>query len=184
MPDAQPPGRLSVSAHDVAGERRTKRLKSLAIVAAGSIVLAAGAAGARWLMPPPMPATLADAEALVASGRFQRLSSEQKRPYLDVIREQFGSLDPEQRRALRGSEAARAARGRERSERLAAFSVMTHAQRQAMGNPWAARPERPEGRGERGPSRDRLSDRMQNGNAQDMATIAEMVNQMREHRGS
>ena len=165
-----------------------------------------------------MPASIAEADALVASARFQRLSRDEKRPYLDVIREQFGSLDPEERRAMRGSDAAREARSEMRDQMMAAYSVMTYEQRQAMGNPWGGRgggggrPEggrpggdRPEGDrsgggegrggggggdgegggGERrrgGPSRERLSDRMQNGSAQNMANVAEMVNQMREGR--
>ena len=200
MPSTRTPGNLSVADHDVAGERRGRRLKVAAGLAVALLVLVAGAAGAWYLTPPPMPTTIAEADALVASPRFHRLSKDQREPYLDVIREQFGSLDPKQRRAMRGSEAARAARSRERDERMAAFSVMTYEERQAMESPWGGRGgrgsgggggpggPRPEGgadrgdRGDRGPSRDRLSDRMQNGNAQTMANIGEMVNQMRERR--
>ena len=202
MPDLKKPGGLTVSDHDVAGERRAKRLKVGFITVVGLVVLVAGAWGAWYLSPPALPDTIDEANALVASARFQRLSKEDQRPYLDVIREQFGSLDPEERRAMRGSDAARAARGEERDERMAAYSVMTYEQRQAMGSPWGNRGDRQgrpqgerrggggesgrpggeggEGRGDRGPSRERLSDRMQNGSAQNMANVAEMVNQMRE----
>lgn len=53
-----------------------------------------------YLTPPPLPETLEAAEALVESPRFQRLSARDKQPYYDVIREQFGSLDPAERARL------------------------------------------------------------------------------------
>ena len=201
MSPPRTPGGISVSDHDLAGERRARRLKAGLVIAAALGVLSLGAAGAWYLTPPPMPGTLAEADALVTSPRFTRLDAEQRQPYLDVIREQFGSLDPERRRAMRDGEAARMARGQERDERMAAFSVMTYEERQAMGSPWGNRGDRPGrsggpgspgaggrpgGEGERrggGPSRERLSDRMQNGNAQNMANIGEMVNHMRDGRG-
>lgn len=192
---------MTVADHDVAGERRGRRLRVAAGVLVALAVLVAGAAGAWYLTPPPMPATLAEADALVVSARFERLSDDEKQPYWDVIREQFGSLDPEQRRAMRGSEAARAARGRERDRWIGAFSLMTHEQRQALVSMWGGRPGGPGGpgrpggrpggggedrgeRGNRGPSRERLSERMQNGNAQTMANIGEMVSTMRDRRAS
>ena len=55
-----------------------------------------------WLWPttPAMPATMDEARTLVMSSQFQAMSAQEQRPYLDRIREQFGSLNHEERRAM------------------------------------------------------------------------------------
>lgn len=151
MASSRPPRGFTVSDHDVAAEQRVRRWKVAACVAAALAVLTAGAGGAWYLTPPPLPESIAEADALVASARFKRLGREEQRPYLDVIREQFGSLDAEQRRTMRNSEAARAARSDERQEFMNAFSVMSFQERQAVGNPWGNRDGgRPPGAGRPG----------------------------------
>ena len=89
-----------VSEIDEAADRRRRMRRAGFWSFLGVAVLAVGGALTWYLTPPAMPTTLAQAQALVSSPRFNRLSKQQKQPYQDVIREQFGSLDRDKRRAM------------------------------------------------------------------------------------
>ena len=76
-------------------------------------------------------------------------------------------------------------------ERMNAFGAATYEERLAMMEQMPERPRRPEGqRGEAergegrdsGGMRDRMSDRMANGNAQNMATMGEFIRSRRAQR--
>lgn len=92
---------MSVSEVDTKRERRRKVVLSvLALVLLGAI--GGGAAYGWWYFsPPPMPESPEEAVAVVQTPQFKRLSAEEKMPYLDRIREQWGSADPEQQRVMR-----------------------------------------------------------------------------------
>ena len=95
---------FEVSEVDVKSQRRRRRLKQAAAGIGGALLLSAGLGAGWYFTPPAMPETIEQARAMVQSPRFTRLSQADKRPYLDVIREQYGSLDRDQRRALRESD--------------------------------------------------------------------------------
>ena len=149
--------KFTVSDVDVPAELRRRRLKAAALSVASVLVLVVGGGAAWYFTPPAMPESLDDAQALVNSARFQRLSKEDKRPYMDVIREQFGSLDPNERRKMMEDEAmrdaVRDARGAQMDEMAKRWLVMTPEERAAMQSMWGnrgggerrQRPERPEG---------------------------------------
>ncbi|MEM1107466.1 MAG: hypothetical protein AAGH99_02120 [Planctomycetota bacterium] len=185
--------RMTVEEVDVRGERRRKRLKAVAITVAAAVVLGS-AAGLTWYFTPPaLPETLEQAEAVVDSPRFTRLSSEAKQPYLDVIREQFGSLDREERRAMireneQMREAFRASRNAEREAFTKAYVLATPEERLAMMAEREAERGDRRGDGQRGdrggeggggPSNDRINDRMTTGSAQSSQLRAEMRRERR-----
>jgi len=91
---------FQVTEIDEAADRRRRMRRAGFWSFLGVAALAVGGALTWYLTPPAMPTTVAEAEALVSSPRFNRLSKKQKQPYQDVIREQFGSLDREKRRAM------------------------------------------------------------------------------------
>lgn len=95
------PAQIKVQEVDVKAERRRKRLKVGGAVLASAVLLGTGIGAAWYFTPPAMPTTIDEARAMVNSPRFERLSKQQKQPYYDVIREQYGSLDRDARRAMR-----------------------------------------------------------------------------------
>lgn len=197
---------MTVQEVDVKAERRKRRIKTAAISVAAVVVLAGGSGMAWYLTPPAMPETIAEAEALVESPRFERLSKQAKQPYLDVIREQFGSLDRAERQAMMREneemrEALRASRDAEREAFTRAYVLATPEERRGMmaeveGEREARRAEggerggRGEGRGGDGggrgdgggPSNDRVNDRMTNGSAQNSQLRGEMRAERRKQR--
>ncbi len=107
---------------DETAERRRRRRRAAGWLVVGATALAVGGGLAWYYTPPAMPTTVAQAEALVSSPRFTRLSKKQKQPYQDVIREQFGSLDRDARRAM----------ARENQELAAALREARHVQMEAF----------------------------------------------------
>ncbi|MEM9418011.1 MAG: hypothetical protein AAGA25_03010 [Planctomycetota bacterium] len=95
------PSNISVQEVDVQAEKRKRLFRRGGLVIGGVVVIAVAGAASWYFTPPAMPQSIEDAQALVQSPRFERLSKEAKQPYYDVIREQYGSLDPETRRQLR-----------------------------------------------------------------------------------
>lgn len=130
-------GQFKVKDVDVKAEQR-KRLRRRTGWLVVALTLVAAAGGASWYFTPPaMPETIDDARALVNSPRFERLSKEDKLPYYDVIREQYGSLDRDERRKLREDdeklgEAMRDARAVQMRSMLVRMAEMTPAERSAM----------------------------------------------------
>ncbi len=188
--------KFEVAEVDVKKERKTRTLRQLA-VASVLAVLIGGAAGAAWYFTPPeLPTTPEQAKAVLESPRFARLSKEQKQPYLDTIRESFGSLDDAQRRELMRTDEMRNAFQNEMENRLRAFALADEAERQKMfeegmrmmrGTPGMGGPPggpRPEGDRPRDESamRDRMSDRLANGNPQTQAFMSEVFRRIREQR--
>ena len=204
MPDP----RLQIEAVDVAAEARRRRKRLTAVAVAAVVVIAAGAGLGWYLTPPPVPTTFAEAEALVASARFQRLSDAQKQPYLDRINEQFGSLDRDTRRQMMAEneelrQALRENRRNQFMEQIRAWNFASAEERAAMAGafPWGGgrpggggppsdrdrdrdRPGDEESDAERDRSRGdrmrgRINDRAVNGNAQDGAFMGEFFRSRR-----
>ena len=200
------PPSFTVSDVDVPAERRRRRLKAAALSVASVLVLIVGGGAAWYFTPPAMPNSLDEAQALVSSARFQRLSKEDKRPYMDVIREQFGSLDHNERQKMMEEDEAmrdamRDARGAQMEEMAKRWLVMTPEERATMGSMWGNRGggerrerlERPEGEqrpeptdAERAERADRartsIGDRFANGDAQANQAIGEWFRERRRQR--
>jgi len=191
---------MTVQEVDTAAERRKKAVKAVGFTCLSVMVLAAGGYLAWYLTAPALPTTLEEAIAVANSPRYKRLSDEQKQPYLDVIREQFGSLDREQRRAMIGDDEdardmARDAMRAMMMQMMKNYGAASFEERQAMA---ARMPGRRggegrggEGRGggerggrDAGQMRNRMSDRMANGNAQAMGTMGLMIQDWRKKRES
>lgn len=190
------PGKIQVQDVDVKAQRRKRLIRRGGLIAGGVILLAV-AGGASWYFTPPaMPETIEEAQAMVNSPRFERLSKDAKQPYYDVIREQYGSLDRETRRKLREedqklSDAMRDARMVQFRSMLVGMAEMTPEQRDAMaanfgrGRPSGGnrenRPERsPEEQAERDEQmRSRIGDRIANGDSQMNQLMREMFSQFR-----
>ena len=201
---------FQVAEVDIKAQRRRRRLKTLSAAVGGTLLLAAGLGAGWYLTPPAMPTSLDEARAMVQSPRFTRLSQAEKRPYLDVIREQYGSLDRDQRRALRESDDQLQETLRE--ARTVMMREMLVGAAQAGGEmqmPWGprggdrglrdnndngeeqARPERPERpepteeqRAERAERmREHIGDRMANGDAQMNQLMREMFANRRANGG-
>ena len=197
---------LQVRDVDESAERRRWWLTRGAAGAA-AVLLVAGAAAAAWyLAPPAMPETIEEATALVESRRFQRLSNLEKQPYHDVIREQFGSLDRQQRRAMRQenealAEAAGEGWARQMKAMAIAYANADEAERARMEagframRPRGERPrndgerQRPRGDGGNGGDdgndpdrrnrvRDHINDRLTNGDAQMNQLFGEFMKEM------
>ena len=128
---------FQVSEVDEAGDRR-RRVRRAALWSSLAVVTLAVGGGLAWyLTPPAMPTTVAEAEALVKSPRFTRLSKKQKQPYQDVIREQFGSLDRDARRAMAEenrelAQALREARNVQMEQMLRKIALASPAERPAL----------------------------------------------------
>jgi hypothetical protein len=196
--------RMTVEPVDVPAERRRKITRVTVLALTAAVVLGGGAFTAWYLTPPALPTTIEEAVAVASSPRYKRLSDKQKQPYLDVVREQFGSLDREERRAMIGRDEdtrdmARDAMRSMMRQYMKSYGAATYEQRQAMlqsmswGRP-GGEPRGGEGRGERGEGgeggrggwrgdpgqmRNRISERMANGNAQAMSTIGVMISERR-----
>ncbi|MEM7578051.1 MAG: hypothetical protein AAF328_11335 [Planctomycetota bacterium] len=198
--DTNFPGRMQVAEVDESGQRKRRRLW-IGILATGSVaVLAGGAVLAWYLTPPAMPTTAEEAVAVAKSSRFARLSAEQKRPYFDVFREQFG-LNPELRQVWRSDpelrDASRDMRRAMMNQQMNAFMLADFEEQQAMiaespfgrprggdgGGGEGGRPDRGgEGRPDAAAMRDRMSDRISNGNPQTAAAMGEMMRARRAQR--
>lgn len=199
------PAKFEVQDVDVRAERRRKRLKVGGAVLASAVMLGLGLGAAWYFTPPAMPTTIDEARQMVNSPRFERLSKQQKQPYYDVIREQYGSLDRDTRRALREDdeklrETMREARTIQMREMLVKAAegdeemVMPFGRprgdRPGQGDtPRSERPERPEPTDEEKAERaermkEHISDRMANGDAQLNQLMREMFSQRREERGN
>jgi hypothetical protein len=174
---------MSVEAVDEAAERRRRRILTAALSTVAAVVLVGGSVLAWYLTPPAMPTSAEEAMAVAKSPRFTRLSAEDKRPYHDVFREQFG-LDPNLRRVWRDDpelrDAARDMRREMRDERLTAFMLADFEERQAMAQDRPERRPRGDGAGRGGPpdaasARERVSERIANGNPQMGAARGEMI---------
>ena len=177
-------GKIQVQEVDVARERSRKRVLVGSLVTLAIAVLAGGAFLSWHLTPPAMPETPEEAALVMKSARFARLSKDQKQPYYDRIREQWG-MDRDLRRAWRSDEALHdAARDMFRQmmgERLDKFMLADAQEREAMaeqGMGWG----RPRGEGGGGwgggdsaERRNRLSNRMANGSAQRSAAMGEVI---------
>ncbi|MEM6458953.1 MAG: hypothetical protein AAF710_06135 [Planctomycetota bacterium] len=214
---------FEVQAVDERKERRRRRLKAGG-AAVLCVVVLAGASGAAWYFSPPaLPETIDEARALVDSPRFQRLSTDDKRVYYDVIREQYGSLDRDERRALRRedeqlSQAMREAWMVQMRERMVTYAEASPDDREELmqdmrrNRPGGDRPRRPEnntpedtpGRGGEGGDRpdrgerpertdeeraeraqrmrDRISERMTEGDAQMNQLMREFFGERRRMR--
>lgn len=197
--------KMNVQEVDVKAERRKRRLK-IGAISLGAVVVLVGGSGMAWYFTPPaLPGTIEEARAVVESPRYERLSKAQKQPYLDVIREQFGSLDRDARRAMMDEneqmrDALRASRDAEREAFTKAYVLATPQEREEMvperdagrgDRPRGAPPEGgPEGgdRGgdgggeRRGPSNERVNDRATNGSAQNSQLRSEMRSERRKQR--
>lgn len=195
---------FEVSEVDEAADRRRRVRRAAFWSALGVLTLAVGGGLAWYLTPPAMPTSVAEAEALVSSPRFTRLSKKQKLPYQDVIREQFGSLDREKRQAMaRENEelaaALREARNVQMEAFLRKFALAPPAERPGMmAEMWQQRRGRPGGGsggngGGRpsgdGPSperaeriRDRIGERITEGSSQTSQLMGEMFSSMRQQR--
>ncbi len=185
---------------DVKAERRRQRLKAAALSVASVVVLIVGGGAAWYFTPPAMPETLEQARAMVNSARFQRLSQEDKRPYMDTIREQFGSLDHDERRKMMENDEAmrnamRDARTAQMDEMVKKWAMMPAEQRAgfSMWGNRGERRERPERedrpepteqekaeRAQRG--KEMINDRFANGDAQANQLIGEFFHERRKHR--
>ncbi|MEO1237074.1 MAG: hypothetical protein AAFX76_09825 [Planctomycetota bacterium] len=183
------PSKIQVQEIDVKAERRRKTMRAT-FVSAGAIAVLGVAAGAAWYFTPPaMPETIEDAQALVESSKFARLTKQEKQPYLDVIREQFGSADPDTRRQLiRENEAMRdalrASRNAEREAFIKQYVLASPAERDELMQEMRERRAERGDRGERGnrgngPSDERINDRATNGSAQNSQLFGEMRMQRR-----
>ncbi len=131
------PGQIKVQEVDENAERRRRLLKRGGLLAAGLVVVAVAGGAAWYFTPPAIPDSIDEARALVNSPRFERLSKDAKQPYYDVIREQYGSLDRDERRQLREAdeklnEAMRDARTVQMREMLVQMAEMTPEERDAM----------------------------------------------------
>ncbi|MEM8783719.1 MAG: hypothetical protein AAGE65_12810 [Planctomycetota bacterium] len=196
-PSPAKPGRMRVEEVDEIGQRRRRRLLTAALATASVVALAAGGFFAWYLTPPAMPTTAEEAIAVAKSPRFARLSKEQKQPYFDVFREQFG-LNPELRQVWRNDPELRdASREMWRDmmrQRMNAFMLADFEEQQAMveQSPFGRRPRRAEGEGrnedrprpDAAAMRDRVSDRISNGNPQMGAAMGEMMQMRRQQRES
>ncbi len=208
----KPPAGMNVREVDERRERRSRWLK-LGVGTLGLLIVG-GAAGLGWwyLSPPAMPDDYEAAQAMVQTARFERLSAEEKKPYYDRIREQWGSLDPEKKRELRRDEAIREARDAERDDLTRRYALASEAERAVIaaemmqqwqgrrpsrdtastqprerGNGEAASRERPEPTAEEQADRrqrglDRANDHLANGNPQLQAWRWEMMRQWRGRR--
>ena len=183
---------LNVEEVDVPAERRRRRIRIAAVTAAGLAIIACMLGASWYFSPPPMPTTIEEAKALVDSPRFARLSKDQRRPYLDVITETFGSLDDDTRRAMVEEndalrDALREGRRSAMMERARAFGLADAEEREAMlaESPWGARPPGPRPGGGDGGARmrGRINDSMVNGNPQQGAYFAEMIRSRRGRPG-
>ena len=187
------PVQFDVSEVNVKAERRRRTLKALsaAVICAG--VVAAGI-GLNWYFTPPaMPESLDEARELVDSPRFTRLSDDQKRPYYDVIREQYGSLDRDERRRMMDEDEKLRQTMREAGSVMMRDMLVNAARgdgtpafpgRPSGGPPGennGERPERtPEQQAERAQRlRDHISDRMANGDSQMNQMMREMFAERR-----
>ncbi|MEO0514995.1 MAG: hypothetical protein AAF086_06835 [Planctomycetota bacterium] len=186
---------IKVQEVDEKAERGRRLRRRGGLLVAGLVAVAAAGGAAWYFTPPGMPESIDEARALVNSPRFERLSKDAKQPYYDVIREQYGSLDREERQKLRAadeklSEAMRDARTVQMRAMLVQMAEMTPEEREAMmatfgrgrpggGPPSGNRPERsPEEQAERSQRmRDHISDRMANGDSQMNQLMREMFSQ-------
>jgi len=188
------PGQIKVQNVDVKAERRQRVRRRGGLFVAGLVLLAVAGAALWYFTPPAMPESIEEARAMVNSPRFDRLSQKAKQPYYDVIREQYGSLDRDERRQLREadeklSEAMRDARTIQMRAMLVQLAEMTPEERDAMmatfgrgrpgGPPSGDRPKRtPEEQAARAERmRDHISDRMANGDSQMNQLMREMFSQ-------
>ena len=187
-------GQFEVTQVDEFAERKTRRWKVAGLAVASLAILVAGIATAWYLTPPPMPTTLEQSQALAQSIRFHRLSDEQKQPYLDRIREQFGSLDRDARRALLNEDERlrtlmRSAWFQMFEQRVRQFGLADQEERRQMVEQFSQMRRRsgPDRRPQRNwdpaAMRNRMSDRLANGNPQVTAYIGEMVRERRRQRG-
>ncbi|MEM1107464.1 MAG: hypothetical protein AAGH99_02110 [Planctomycetota bacterium] len=180
--------RFRVQDVDIVAERRKRRRKKITWSMIGTAIITMAAAAGWYLTPPAMPETIEEARLLVNSLRFDRLSKQAKQPYLDVIREQYGSLDHDERQRLREEDeklrdAMRDARNIQFRAMLVGLAEMDPDQRaemmQRFGPP--RRPERtPEEEAEQSERlRNFIGDRVANGDSQMNQLMREMFSQRR-----
>ena len=118
-------------------------------------VLALGGYQAWRMTPPAMPETVEDVEALFASGRYQRLSNAEQRPYLEHVNEMWGKLETdEERKRLGRLFQENPETGQDAMEQgIRTFHVMLRnldkPARDAMLDMWINRSESSEGRQQR-----------------------------------
>lgn len=151
--------------------------KVLALCVVAFLALSGGAAYTFWPTPPPvMPETMEDVKVLLENKRYQNLSPEQKRPYVQRVSELMRSSDREQRRELMQSgdqarDAMREMMMQMMADRAKQFATATPIERERMiqedlakfGNRGPGRGGRPGGgggdgqrnQGERGGNGDR-----------------------------
>lgn len=123
-----------------------------------AVLLVVGVVWWTWPRTPSMPDTMEQARTLVMSSQFQGMSAQEQRPYLDRIREQFGSLDREERRRMmeEDAELQNAMMNvfwRQMESRARDWALATPEEREAMrgqgggprGGGEGERPQRPEG---------------------------------------
>ena len=172
---------FTVTERDLPAERRQRLRRVAAPAAAALAVLLTGLAGAWYLTPPPLPTTFEEAQRVVDSPRFQRLSRERRQPYLDVIREQFGSLDPAERQAILDGEAARLAQVEQRRMVLGAIGLMGGQQRISGLRVQRATPAQgPADTGEDAtPMNLSFPDLLESGSGQDIANMGELISSIR-----
>lgn len=180
------PGNFHSQPVDVEKETRSRRVKTavLAFVSAG--VLVGGAAMAWYLTPPALPESEEQALRVMKSARFARLSADAKEPYYDIIREKWG-MNPDFRRQWFEDEDLRDA-GREMfmqmmNERLDAYMLAGFEERKDMMPPMMGPPPGmgngpPLNMPNQGQMRERMSERLSNGNSQRGAAMGEMIRSM------
>ena len=148
--------KMQIQEVDVKAERRKRRRGIVLLSTASVLVLGGGTALAWYLTPPALPTTIAEAKTVVDSPRFQRLSKADKQPYYDVIREQFGSLNREERHALVADDEsmrqAMRASGEQMMQKMARQYVLATPQERAamQANFQAMRPRGPRPEGDAG----------------------------------
>jgi hypothetical protein len=186
---------------DEPAERRKRMLRWGVIAVAAVLALAAAGFAAWYFTPPLLPENVEQAKAVLTSPRFERLNKADKQPYYDTIREQFGSLDrDERRRMMEEDEKLRNAMGDAMKNTMEAWGrqwiLASDEERAAMEGLWgrgrgnAERPpreDRPEPTEEekaerQSRGRERMNAFMSNGSGQSSQIIGEFFYQRRQAR--
>jgi hypothetical protein len=181
---------------------RTKRWLRVGVLGVVAAAVLSGGIYLTWLWTaPPIPQTMDDAIALLASPRYQRLTEQQRRPYIDQMQKLGRELSAEEKRALRDrmkdDETLRRS-GREIGtewmlERAREFAKADDFQRKQMLDRIIGMQEMASNRGQRagGPPRDGkaraehdawMRDRIEHGDPQRQAYVGEFWKALRQRR--
>jgi hypothetical protein len=181
---------------------RAKRWLRVSVLGAVAAAVLGVGVYLTWLWTaPPIPKTMDEAIALLASPRYARLNEQRRRPYIDQMRKLGQDLSAEERRALRDrmkdDETLRRS-GRELGaewmlERAREFAKADDFQRRQMLDRIIGMQEMAAGRGRRagGPPRDPtaraehdawMHDKIEQGDPQRQAYVGELWKALRQRR--